>query len=61
MRHKEQLPDGSENAEGDNSARPHQGLDQQIPVSSNAPSGSGPVHCRIVLGGILHDYYREAA
>ena len=44
-----------------NSARPHQGLDQQIPVGSTAPSGSGPVRCRTVLGGILHDYYRDAA
>jgi hypothetical protein len=44
-----------------NSARPHQGLDQQIPVGSTASSGSGPVRCRTVLGGILHDYYREAA
>jgi transposase InsO family protein len=31
-----------------NSARPHQGLDQHIPVRSTAPSGSGPVHCRTV-------------
>jgi hypothetical protein len=46
---------------GDHPARPHQGLDQQIPVRSTAPSGSGLVHWRIVLGGILHDYYREAA
>jgi putative transposase len=44
-----------------NSARPHQGLDQQIPVPQTAPVGSGPVQCRHVLGGIIHDYYREAA
>jgi putative transposase len=44
-----------------NTARPHQGIDQQIPVSHTAPIGSGPVRCRNVLGGIIHDYYREAA
>jgi hypothetical protein len=44
-----------------NSARPHQGLDQPIPVGSTPPSDSGPARCRTVLGGILHDYYREAA
>jgi transposase InsO family protein len=44
-----------------NTARPHQGIDQRIPVSSPAPIGSGPVRCRHVLGGILHDYYREVA
>jgi putative transposase len=44
-----------------NSARPHQGIDQWIPVLHTAPVGSGPVRCRNVLGGIIHDYYREAA
>lgn len=44
-----------------NTARPHQGIDQQIPVAHAAPIGSGPVRCRNVLGGIIHDYYREAA
>jgi len=44
-----------------NSARPHQGLDQQIPLSPAAPVSSGSVRCRNVLGGIIHDYYREAA
>ncbi len=44
-----------------NTARPHQGIGQRIPVSSPAPIGSGPVRCRHVLGGILHDYFREAA
>ncbi|NDJ78883.1 MAG: transposase [Chloroflexi bacterium] len=44
-----------------NSARPHQGIDQQIPVSQTTPVDSGPVRCRNVLGGIIHDYYREAA
>jgi putative transposase len=44
-----------------NTARPHQGIAQQIPVSHAPASSSGPVRCRNVLGGIIHDYYREAA
>jgi transposase InsO family protein len=44
-----------------NTARPHQGIDQQIPIPPIAPLASGPVRCCHVLGGILHDYYREAA
>ncbi len=44
-----------------NSARPHQGIDQPFPVPHTTPIGSGPVRYHNVLGGILHDYYREAA
>jgi transposase InsO family protein len=44
-----------------NTARPHQGLDQQIPIPKTSGQGNGSVHCRNVLGGILHDYYRDAA
>jgi putative transposase len=44
-----------------NTARPHQGIDQQIPVPPASRAASGPVRCRNVLGGILHDYYRDAA
>jgi putative transposase len=44
-----------------NTARPHQGLDQQAPIPLNRQGGAGPIHCRDVLGGIIHDYYREAA
>ena len=43
-----------------NTARPHQGLDQQIPIPI-LPSREGSIHCRDVLAGIIHDYYREAA
>jgi putative transposase len=43
-----------------NSARPHQGLGQQSPIPT-LPSRQGTIRCRNVLGGILHDYYREAA
>jgi len=44
-----------------NTARPHQGLAQEIPVKSNMPvHDSGPVVCHDVLGGIIHDYQRAA-
>jgi hypothetical protein len=41
--------------------RPHQGLDQQIPIPKTSGQGNGSVRCRNVLGGIIHDYYRDAA
>jgi transposase InsO family protein len=44
-----------------NQARPHQGLAQESPLPRLAPKAEGPVCCRAVLGGILHDYYRAAA
>jgi putative transposase len=44
-----------------NTARPHQGIDQQSPILRPELAASGPVRCRSVLGGIIHDYYREAA
>jgi transposase InsO family protein len=44
-----------------NTARPHQGIDQQTPIPSTASISSGPVRCRSILGDILHDYYRDAA
>jgi hypothetical protein len=43
-----------------NTARPHQGIDQQIPISQECPS-NGSIQCRNVLGGIIHDYYRALA
>jgi putative transposase len=43
-----------------NTARPHQGLAQRPPLPF-APRQTGPVACRDVLGGIIHDYYRQAA
>jgi putative transposase len=44
-----------------NEARPHQGLNQRIPMMPTFPSTDhGPVHCRDVLGGIIHDYHRLA-
>jgi putative transposase len=50
-----------EYAEFFNTARPHQGLDQQIPIPKTSSQGKGQVRCRNVLGGIIHDYYRDAA
>ena len=44
-----------------NAARPYQGLDQRIPLASVPSPQDGPVHCRDGLGGLLRDYYREAA
>jgi transposase InsO family protein len=44
-----------------NTARPHQNLDQQIPIPKTSDQGHGLVRCRNVLDGIIHDYYRDAA
>ncbi len=44
-----------------NHARPHQGIEQRIPAADACSRGEGPIRCRHVLGGIIHDYYREAA
>jgi len=44
-----------------NQARPHQGLGQRCPVPLPQPVLVGPVRRRDRLGGLLHDYNREAA
>jgi transposase InsO family protein len=44
-----------------NRARPHQGIEQLIPESPNHQPGQGPVQRRDLLGGLLHDYFRDAA
>ncbi len=44
-----------------NTARPHQGIEQRIPVPGLTHESTGPVRCRTVLGGIIRDYYRDAA
>lgn len=41
-----------------NTARPHQGL---VPIPNACHQTHGPVYCRNVLGGLIHDYYRDAA
>ncbi|MCJ7702577.1 MAG: transposase [Anaerolineales bacterium] len=40
-----------------NASRPHQGIDQQIPIPHQTQS-IGMIHRRKVLGGIINDYYR---
>lgn len=44
-----------------NRARPHRGLGQQTPIPSAPTAGSGSVRRRDVLGGLIHEYDREAA
>jgi putative transposase len=44
-----------------NTRRPHKGLAQDSPLGLEAVSFQGPIRCRKVLGGIISDYYREAA
>jgi transposase InsO family protein len=44
-----------------NTRRPHQGLDQQCPISLIPSAGTRVVRRRDILGGIVHDYYRQAA
>jgi len=44
-----------------NERRPHQGLEQDTPEGLKLVSSEGAIHHRDVLGGIIHDYYREAA
>ena len=44
-----------------NQARPHQGLEQRTPLPPTEPAGRGPVRRRERLGGLLREYYREAA
>ena len=43
-----------------NEARPHQGLDQRMPVPA-PPAAHGRIRCRSLLGGLLRSYDREAA
>jgi putative transposase len=44
-----------------NERRPHQSLEQDSPLGLESGSVQGPIRCRNVLGGIIRDYYREAA
>jgi putative transposase len=44
-----------------NQARPHQGLEQRTPLPPTERVEQGPVRCRELLGGLLREYYREAA
>jgi putative transposase len=44
-----------------NHARPHQGISQRFPVSvpGQERSTKGPIRRRNILGGVIHDYYRQ--
>ncbi len=44
-----------------NTARAHQGIEQQCPIRLDNRSRAGPIERRDILGGVLHDYYRRAA
>ena len=44
-----------------NHARPHQGIAQSIPCLPELPPHSGKVVSHPVLGGLHHDYRRQAA
>jgi transposase InsO family protein len=44
-----------------NARRRHQGLEQDSPCGLTPVLRRGPVRCHRVLGGIIRDYYREAA
>jgi putative transposase len=45
----------------DNLARPHQGIGQRVPIPCDQRARQGPVRRRDVLGGLIHEYDREAA
>jgi putative transposase len=44
-----------------NTRRPHQGLAQQCPIPIELMPPEGVVQRRDLLGGVLHDYHRQAA
>jgi len=44
-----------------NERRPHQGLDQQCPAGFPSSDAHAPIVRRDVLGGMIHDYERQAA
>ncbi len=45
-----------------NTTRPHQGIQQQIPIPPQNEMESGHVRCRDILDGIIiRDYYQDTA
>jgi putative transposase len=44
-----------------NHCRPHQGIGQGCPIAGATAPSHGPVRRRAVLGGLINEYYREAA
>ena len=43
-----------------NTARPHQGIEQQMPIPNPISVSKGEVRSHPVLSGIIHNYYRAA-
>ena len=43
-----------------NCARPHQGIDQRMPIPLPIPDNQGPIERRDSLHGLIHDYRRVA-
>ena len=39
--------------------RPHQGIHQHFPLSGPSGSMKGSIRRRDILGGVIHDYYRQ--
>jgi hypothetical protein len=50
-----------EDVEYYNRSRPHQGIEQRCPIPIERGHKEGAVKCRNVLGGLVHDYDRDAA
>jgi putative transposase len=44
-----------------NTAHPHQSIQQKLPVSPTVLPSTGAIHRCDRLGGIVHEYFREAA
>ena len=42
-----------------NNGRPHKGIRQDFPISRVLRSTREPIRKRDILGGIIHDYYRQ--
>ena len=42
-----------------NHARPHQGINQHFPISGPARKTRRPIRRRDIIGGMIHDYYRQ--
>ncbi len=42
-----------------NRSRPHQGISQNFPVSNARHNNEGSICRRKILGGIIHDYFRQ--
>jgi transposase InsO family protein len=43
-----------------NHTRPHHGIGQHFPVAGPVSNTAGPIRRRDVLGGVIHDYYRQS-